>query len=233
MRGTQATMVVAFSWLASTNNGWSQGRTDVLELAVRTHVGAGTEMTSLRDALALTRRVFADAGIRVAWTHCGEEATPANCHDAAGANEFIVRILPTRLDAASHVCGTSLRPEAAPGHYITLFLDCIREGADAFGVPEPVVAAFAIAHEIGHLLLPVGHAPSGIMRARPDRFDWQRAARGALQFDSSDQKRMRTELRRRAQPRLRSQISYRVIQGLNCSSFSSRAAITSACRRSA
>ena len=197
MRWNQATIAVAFGCLGSTEMGWTQTRTDVLEVSVRTHVGAGTDMTSLRDALALTRRVFAGAGIRMTWIHCGEEATHRRCHDAAAANEFIVRIQPTRLDAASHGCGVSLKPEVAPGHYITLFLDCVRAGAKAFGVPEPVVAAYVIAHEIGHLLLPAGHAPAGIMRARPDRFDWQRAARGGLRFDSGAQKRMRTELLRR------------------------------------
>lgn len=91
----------------------------------------------------------------------------------------------------------SLRPHSAPGHYITLFLGCVREGAEAFSVSPSVVLAYVIAHEIGHLLLPIGHSSAGIMRARPDQLDWKRAARGALEFHPGDRERMRAALQHR------------------------------------
>jgi hypothetical protein len=132
------------------------------------------------------------------WIDCRGEAIEPRCNPAPRGNEFVLRLQRRRVDPASHACGVSLLPNRAEGYYITLYLDCIRAGSDDFNVGEPVLAAYTMAHEVGHLLLAsAGHAFSGIMRARPDRFDWERARRGALRFQPSERRQIHEALRHR------------------------------------
>ena len=170
-------------------------------LIVRVHTEADLHVAWLASALARAEGIFGDAGVLMDWIDCPSSAVDPVCGRAPSANEFVVRIRRRRVDPESHGCGVSLRPTLATGHYITVFLDCIRDGADVFMLAEPVIAGYTVAHEIGHLLLPTsGHATSGIMRARPDRFDWQRAARGALRFRPAERQQIQDALRRRSAP---------------------------------
>jgi hypothetical protein len=69
------------------------------------------------------------------------------------------------------------------GSFITVYADCVRDGADRLHVDEATILSVTFAHEIGHLLLPRGHAFSGIMCGWPSALDWQRAERGGLLFN--------------------------------------------------
>ncbi len=164
-----------------------------IELKVRLYTEV--DVPWLPGAQAVVERVLAAGAIHVTWIDCRAEP---ECGVGPAPNELVVRIVRRRLDPASHGCGVALRPDAVTGHYMTLFVDCIRDGAETFRVAESVLAGHCLAHEIGHLLLPTGaHAPIGIMRARPDRFDWERGARGALDFRPVEQRQMYQALRRR------------------------------------
>jgi hypothetical protein len=68
-------------------------------------------------------------------------------------------------------------PAKGAGHYITLFVDCIREAADALGLREDVVLSRTLAHEVGHLLLGPDHGQLGLIRASHARSTggWRRA----------------------------------------------------------
>lgn len=173
---------------------------DAPHLAFRVHSGSDLRPPWLPGTQAIMESLFAEMGVRLRWIDCRHgaiEIDPA-CDRRPRANEIVLRVQRTKPDRASHACGASLRPDAEPGHFITLFLDCIRAGSDALKVAEPVLAAYTLAHEVGHLLLPsVGHAPSGLMRARPDRFDWERAKRGALRFRPAERQQMQQALRQR------------------------------------
>ena len=56
------------------------------------------------------------------------------------------------------------------------------------------VLAIAIAHELGHLLLPAGHSTAGLMKATWDTADFTRASRGALLFTPEDTLHIRHRL---------------------------------------
>jgi hypothetical protein len=166
------------------------------EITIRVYIEPGDPIHWLSEAQPVVERVFAQASIRTAWLDCRSPAE-GRCGQGPRPNEFVVRLRRKRPDLASHGCGVSLRPHDLPGHYVTVFLDCIRGAADRLGIREAVIGAHTIAHEIGHLLLPVGHTPSGIMRARPDRLDWVRATRGSLVFGRREAHQMRLALDRR------------------------------------
>jgi hypothetical protein len=54
-------------------------------------------------------------------------------------------------------------------------------------VSTGLVLACAIAHELGHLLLPMrGHSAAGLMRACWSRDEFQRAEQGQLKFSADE-----------------------------------------------
>ena len=57
-----------------------------------------------------------------------------------------------------------------------------------------VVLAHAMAHEIGHLLLPYGHSPTGLMRADWNAKDLDLALDGRLNFTSAQAELIRGQL---------------------------------------
>jgi hypothetical protein len=167
-----------------------KGQDSQLELAVLVY--SESEVPWLSAAQVIAAGLFEDAGVRLAWISCGSDSPPAACARPPAGNEIAVRIRRARVDPASHGCGVALQ-----GFYITLFLDCIAEGSEVFRTREAVVGAFCLAHEIAHLLLPAGHASSGIMQPRLRPIDWERAARGGLRFNRAEQRQMAEALRRR------------------------------------
>ena len=61
----------------------------------------------------------------------------------------------------------------------------VREEAERYATSLPQLLACAIAHEIGHLLIPeAGHSPAGLMRARWQRDDFERADQGLMRFSA-------------------------------------------------
>jgi predicted Zn-dependent protease len=80
------------------------------------------------------------------------------------------------------VMGASVR--TAGGNLVAYaFYHRVRDLAHRYDVSTEQVLACAIAHELGHLLLPVrGHSADGLMRARWSRDEFQRAAQGQLKF---------------------------------------------------
>jgi hypothetical protein len=175
-------------------------------VTVRVHGDEKLERGWLREAPVIAERVFAAAGMRLAWVHCLGSATDAVCGRPALSNEFIVRIGvrpddPARTtDSQSLRCGESHRPDGPPGHYVTVYHDCISAMSGRLEVAEAVLAVHVIAHEIGHLLLPVGHAAAGIMRERFDRSDMELAVKGRLGFTRTEQRQLLAALRQRLAP---------------------------------
>jgi hypothetical protein len=58
-----------------------------------------------------------------------------------------------------------------------------------------------MAHEVGHLLLPIqSHSSRGLMRAHWDRNDLELAQEGRLRFTGEQADLIRSKLSRRAEP---------------------------------
>ena len=68
--------------------------------------------------------------------------------------------------------------------------------ADRYQVSRSLVLACAIAHELGHLLLPLRtHAPAGLMRACWSRNEFHRAEQRQLTFLPAEVARIQAGLR--------------------------------------
>jgi hypothetical protein len=74
-----------------------------------------------------------------------------------------------------------------------MYLDTSRRRG-AYDTDYVIVLAHAMAHEIGHLLLPYGHSATGLMRADWDAKDMRLAVHGRLNFTGEQAGLIRTRL---------------------------------------
>jgi hypothetical protein len=95
--------------------------------------------------------------------------------------------------------GYSLVDRAArAGKLATIYVDRVRWLARQAGVDTAMLVGFAIAHEIGHLLLGTNaHGSSGLMRAVWSRTELRRGDAADWSFAPSEAARMRSSLLRR------------------------------------
>jgi hypothetical protein len=154
-----------------------------LALVLQLHNLAGAPPATLDQAASELARVYHELGVSLEWTS-SVNAAPA------GANVVSMIVLPDETGDLRHtpdtVMGAALRtPSGTRVAYV--FYRHVRAEAERYAVSTACVLACAMAHELGHLLLPGrGHSPDGMMRARWTRDEFQRADQGRLRF-SSDQ----------------------------------------------
>ena len=76
-----------------------------------------------------------------------------------------------------------------------VLFDRVERAADRYALDSGLVLGHAIAHEVGHLLLPRGtHGPAGLMRARWRMEDMRAAVQGQLGFSESEAAIIRAQL---------------------------------------
>jgi hypothetical protein len=162
---------------------------------VRVHNYAQVSSDILTQAEVAAAEILGKAGVQITWTNC--DPARRDLGDAAGCNQFLgptnlgVRILPY----FGVLPGTTRRTMGfALGYLASVSVRRVKEEAAEFGVQPYEVLGPAIAHEIGHLLLgQQGHSPTGIMRARWRRADYERAPQGAFKFTAEQAEQMRAE----------------------------------------
>ncbi len=156
-------------------------------------------------ALRAAAGVLAAAGIDVQWVACGEaesDATPNICSTPLGAADLSVRLvrLPGSPSANGQLqLGYSLVDTTAhDGKLATVYVDRVEWLSNQAGADPSVVLGFAVAHEIGHLLLGTNaHAARGIMRAVWTRTELQHADVNDWVFSRSEGSKMRGSLAER------------------------------------
>ena len=166
--------------------------------------------SEFRTASERAGRVLLAAGIGVAWVQCfpGDQAPlSANCQRPLSQSEVIVQpIHATDANSARHPesLGFSLIDvQAGAGTVATVYTDRVAMLARKAGVERLDVLAWAMAHEIGHLLLGTSrHAARGLMRERWTRAEMRRQLRQDWSFSVDEGQKMRRTLRSRgmAQP---------------------------------
>jgi hypothetical protein len=152
---------------------------------------SGAPSPIVRTAQDEVTRVYAEIGVPLEWRN------PSDEHADYPAAIRIV-LLPFESGdlrrSESQVMGAALR--TASGNALAyVFYRRVEVEADRYRVSTGLVLACAIAHEIGHLLLPVaGHARTGLMRACWSRDEFHRAEQGRLRFLPEDVERIRAGL---------------------------------------
>jgi hypothetical protein len=185
-------LACALLWSGAPNAG------DRATLVVRVYEAPTVSSQVMGRSCARVEALLAHAAVDVIWQHCFPDIADPACDGAPQANEVVVRLVSGVLPAGAHACGVALVPRNAPGHFISLFPDCVHASADELRVGDDVVLGCSLVHEIGHQLLGPQHAALGLMQAQPRAVDWARAAHDGLVFTPAESRRLREALVRRA-----------------------------------
>jgi len=131
-------------------------------LIVRTYNNVGVtadEMSHARDVAGI---ILQGADLQAVWRDC-----TADCADAVGPRELIVRIVAAPQGIVAESLGCALIDlQHRAGTLATVYPDRINAVAFRAGVDAGTLLGRAVAHEIGHLLLgTASHSAGGLMRA--------------------------------------------------------------------
>lgn len=136
-------------------------------------------------------RVYASIGVSLEWR---------DPPDAAADQRLVMRVVLLPYETGdlrrgeNQVMGAAVRT-VNRNAIAYVFYRRVQAEADRYRVSTGLVLAYAIAHELGHLLLPLAaHTPTGLMRACWSRDDFNRAEQGQLRFLPADAERIRSGL---------------------------------------
>ena len=151
-------------------------------------------------------RIYRNAGINVSWIDSASERDPVES-PAAFQPAFGLVVLPEevaeRLTVAPDALGGATGSREGRGRMAYVFYDRVERTAEDYLNPSRqrpmdmdtvVVLAHAMAHEVGHLLLPYGHSETGLMRADWEAEDLRNAVAGELNFTPEQADLIRAKL---------------------------------------
>src|SRR4030095_16587884 len=132
---------------------------------------------TLHDLVALTEKVLVEAGVSVQVKLCrGNLAVPCESQ-TGGVRRLMIRVVAGEAKRMSNVRRPPLGQSFADyrgGTYASVFLEKVQDGAAEAMVPWVIVLAYAVVHEVGHLLLgDQAHTARGVMKASWDRKDYE------------------------------------------------------------
>ena len=147
-------------------------------------------------AKAEMSRIYRDAGIDIVWTR--------EAPDPQLTLTILSRELTDQLTVVTTALGGAVGTREYRGRRAYVFYNRVERVARTYlntsrrrgtnDTDNVIVLAHAMAHEIGHLLLPYGHAATGLMRADWDAKDMRLAVHGRLNFTSEQAELIRTRL---------------------------------------
>lgn len=155
----------------------------------------GVPASTVEYAQTEAVRLYRDIGVDLEWSRTG--LAPA---DRASTIRIVLMAYETGglQQRSDTVMGAALRTTLGTG-VAYVFYRRVEAEAARHSVPVASVLAAAIAHELGHLLLPDGihggHSRDGLMRACWNRNDFRRAEQGLLRFSAVEALRIRNRIR--------------------------------------
>ena len=164
---------------------------------------AGLSDKFMNDVEGFTSVLLSRAGIRTEWVHClGHQRSqrPAFCDGTLGASSVLIRILETHPAGPTNKSGDPLGSAIVANSFASLYASETRKYADRNGLPAENLMAYAMTHEIGHLLLGEKHAPLGIMRAVWGKTEYREMAQRWLGLSTEERQALRRALPAEGQP---------------------------------
>jgi len=157
-------------------------------------------------------RIYGEIGVEITWHDASSDAR-TNSVDKLQPDTgplpqaaLIVLILPESQATQERI------PQSVIGYSAGTADECRRVAYVLYGrmdqfrleqapaIYRAKLLAYLMAHEVGHLLLPVqSHSPSGIMRARWSRADVELAQQGRLRFTADQALSIRSKVSRLAE----------------------------------
>jgi hypothetical protein len=143
-------------------------------LAIIVHNTAAVPDAALGAAQVEVVRILAAAGVTVAWTDAADR-------EARFTSQIIIRRQPGGGPGkgSPDAIGTTIGDDHRRGGVSFVFFERVLRVAHSYHQPAELVLAYAIAHEIGHVLLPApAHTDRGLMKAAWDADDFRRMTVG-------------------------------------------------------
>jgi hypothetical protein len=142
-------------------------------MTVRLYDAYGLPPADLHAAILTADTALRSASVRAAWVVCPAPASaPADnssgCTGLPQPSDLLVRIVKAPAVATSHEAlgFANLDTTAARGTLATVFADRVATFAERADMERGTLVGYAIAHELGHLLLgTAAHTRGGLMRA--------------------------------------------------------------------
>ena len=104
----------------------------------------------------------------------------------AGVRRLMIRVVAGEAKRMSNVRRPPLGQSFADqrgGTYASVFLERVQNAAAGANVPWVIVLAYAVVHEVGHLLLgDQAHTVRGVMKASWDRKDYEAMSQNHCHF---------------------------------------------------
>ncbi len=149
-------------------------------------------------------KILNQAGVTTRWIDCPISSTAtedqAACQERMLPSELAIMIfhkfkIPNGVSRDTQLGSAEVLSNRQPGHYVYLSYDHIRDSDYSGRSCSPETLAEVAAHEIGHVLFrSIDHSPTGLMRAKWDRQDFQNAAIGNLLFTPRQAEIIRAEV---------------------------------------
>jgi hypothetical protein len=181
-------------------------------LVIRTYNSYRMPKEKLRAAEDSAAVILRDVGIDTRWIDCGRKkrepvGASNRCGEIPAANEMLLRVQAKgSVDRGSSVpMGFTLvsrRPEDYQPVLSTVFADVVAAVARATGVDAGRLLGYAVAHEIGHVLLnSPQHSSGGLMRAVWSKLELREPRTADWTFLSGEAETMRAAIAARASGR--------------------------------
>jgi hypothetical protein len=155
-------------------------------------------------------RIYRDAGVNVIWSNAASSTGRPDTLQSPAASDpgFALVVLPRemsdQLTVATEALGGAADTPEQRGRMAYVFYSRVEHIARTYLITSRrratddsdnvIVLAHAMAHEIGHLLLPYGHSATGLMRPAWDGGDLRRAVHGRLNFTAQQAELIRAKL---------------------------------------
>jgi hypothetical protein len=163
-------------------------------LCIHVYNLANVSFRTLDQATKEAARILATAGVEIVWQQSPADTREANISDQSAAvsqvsrepdvrDYLVVKIIRRFPDhSLPGALGYSL-PDARFGQHAEIFYNRVERVSASGDIDLATMLGHAMAHEIGHVLLgSTEHSPDGIMKARWGKADYQKAAKGYMEF---------------------------------------------------
>jgi hypothetical protein len=169
-------------------------------VGVTIHLRTDVPANLLSNARQHAAAIYAAAGITIVWHDQDSASTCTARHPELSVG--IVREPERGRKLQDGAMGLAIVSPTSTGGLAYIFYTHVQRTARTHYAEPGAVLGHAVAHELGHLLLPYGsHSATGLMRARWQTADFKALSTGSLRFSEKESVTMREQIDSAGQPR--------------------------------